>query len=64
MGVRTETYDYETVRRLALGRIMRIAEGYQPYIQWSRATQDRPQLFIELERLSDQLRAHNPSQVA
>ena len=64
VGVRTETYDYETVRRLASSRIMRIAVGYQPYIQWSRQTQDRPQLFIELERLSDQLRSDTSAVVA
>ncbi|HET7798825.1 MAG TPA: DUF4760 domain-containing protein [Humibacillus xanthopallidus] len=56
VGVGMDTYDDETVRRLAAGRIMRIAEGYTAYVEWARATQDRPLLYTELEHLAQRLR--------
>lgn len=58
VGVHTATYDFETIRRLASGRIRKISEDYRPYIEWARSRpKGSPRLFAELEELAEELRA-------
>ena len=56
LGVNMATYDYDTVRRLARGRIIYLVDGYRAYIDASRERDDNPRLWVELEALAERLR--------
>jgi hypothetical protein len=47
-----EIFDIDTMKKIARGRILAIAENYREWIVYRRTLFDSPELYIEIERLA------------
>lgn len=56
LGVNMATYDYDTIRGLARGRMVYLADSYRDYIERARQRNNNAGLWVELEILADRLR--------
>ena len=55
VGVNLDIYDFETINRLAGGRIIAVANNYAPWIEHRRATLNAPMMWSDLSLLAARL---------